>query len=296
MILSIGEILYDVFPDRRRLGGAPFNFAIHLKRLGFPVRFISKVGDDDTGREILHRIGMAGFDVDDIGLDPHHETGRVQVRLDDKGSPNFHIVPNVAYDTITGDARVMALVEGAPKLIYFGSLIQRTEAGFQNLHDILDRRRDGTRLFYDMNLREGCRKAEIIEASLGRADILKLSDEELDVSGRLLGLPVRGDGLVDILMERFDIPVTALTRGAEGSCLYMDGRRYDGRAASGLQVVDTVGAGDAYAAMAVAGILDQRSPETILSEASRFSGRICTIGGAIPDNLRFYDDFRRDFI
>jgi fructokinase len=216
------------------------------------------------------------------------------VKLDEKGSPNFHIVPDVAYDYITGGAHVATLVESVPKMIYFGSLIQRTQAGFRNLHDILDRRRAGTRLFYDMNLREGCRKAGIIEASLTRADILKLSDEELAAAARLLDIPGQGDALADTLMNRFDIPVTALTRGAEGSSLYMNGRKYSTTPVSNIQVMDTVGAGDAHAAMLAAGILDGKPPETVLSEASRFSGRICTIGGAIPGDRRFYDDYRKE--
>jgi fructokinase len=293
MILSIGEILYDIFPDQRRLGGAPFNFAFHLKRLGFPVRFVSRVGGDEAGRSILRRIEDAGFNAGDIGIDPCHDTGSVRVQIDAGGSPDFHIVPDAAYDYITGDARVAALVESAPELIYFGSLIQRTEAGFRNLHDILDRRTGGTRLFYDMNLREGCGRANIIEASLTRVDILKLSDEELEASGRLLGVSGGGDALVDRLMERFDIPVAALTRGAAGSSLFINGRRYDAKPAPNVGVADTVGAGDAYAAMLAAGILGERSPEAVISEATRFSGRICTISGAIPSDLQLYDDFKR---
>jgi fructokinase len=294
MILSIGEILWDVFPDRRRLGGAPFNFAFHLKMLGLPVRFVSRIGGDEAGRTILRRIEDAGFMAEDVGVDPYHDTGWVRVHLDDGGSPNFHIVPDAAYDYITGDARVTALVEGEPELIYFGSLIQRTEAGFRNLHKILDRRASGTRLFYDMNLREGCRKADIIEASLSRAHILKLSDEELNASARLLGISGGGDTLVDSFMERFDIAVAALTRGAAGSSLFINGRRYDAKPAPNVRVVDTVGAGDAYAAMLVAGILGEGSPEAIISEATRFSGRICTIGGAIPGDRQFYEDFGRE--
>lgn len=293
MILSIGEILHDIFPDGRRLGGAPFNFAFHLKKLEYPVRFVSRVGRDDAGREIIKRLEEEGFFTEDVGIDPDHDTGWVQVNLDEKGSPSFHIIPDVAYDHISGGAHVSTLVESAPKMIYFGSLIQRTQTGFRNLHDTLDRRRAGTRLFYDMNLRDGCRKASIIDASLTRTDILKLSDEELETSARLLSFSGQGDALVDLFMNRFDIPVTALTRGAAGSSLYMNGRRYDAMPASHIRVVDTVGAGDAYAAMLAAGILDEKPPEALISEATRFSGRICTIGGAIPASRLFYDDFRR---
>jgi fructokinase len=294
VILSIGEILWDMFPDQRRLGGAPFNFAFHLKRFGFRVRFFSRVGGDDAGRDIIKRVEGAGFAAEDISIDQKHNTGWVKVRLDDRGSPAFHIVPDAAYDHVFEDARMTPLIESGPKLVYFGSLIQRTRAGFENLHRLLDRRAAGTRLLYDMNLREGCRKAELIEASLTRADVLKLSDEELDISARLLGLSGEEDALVDILMSRFDIPVVALTRGAAGSSLFLDGRRIDAAPASDIRVVDAVGAGDAYTAMLAAGILDEEPPDVIISEATRFSGRVCTIGGATPEGLDFYRDFRRE--
>ncbi len=293
MILSIGEILYDMFPDGRRLGGAPFNFAYHLKKIGFPIRFLSKVGRDEAGDAICKRIVDAGFLPEDIGIDSQHDTGRVQVTLDETGSPSFHIVSNVAYDFIAPEEHVTALVESAPDLIYFGSLIQRTETGFRNLHSILNRRKKPTRLFYDMNLREGCRKREIIETSLARADVLKLSDEELTASANLLEVPGEGDPLVETLMKKFDISIVALTRGAAGSCLYMNHRRYPSAPATGIRVEDTVGAGDGYAAMLAAGILDGLPPEAMAAEATRFSARICTISGAIPENDKFYEEFRR---
>jgi fructokinase len=293
MILSLGEILYDMFPDGRRLGGAPYNFAHHLNKFGYPVRFVSRVGRDEAGDAILRHLTSAGFSPDDIGIDPDHDTGWVQVSLDGSGSPTFRITTGVAYDFIFQDGHAAALVEKAPELIYFGSLIQRTRFGFRTLHEILDRRQSGSRLFYDMNLREGCHKAEILEASLGRADILKLSDEELSASARLLGISGGGDALVEMFRRKFDISTVALTRGSAGSSLYMDDRRYSGAAEAGVQVADTVGAGDGYAAMLAAGILDGLQPETLVSEAARFSARLCTVSGAIPEDDAFYDEFRR---
>ena len=293
MILSIGEILYDLFPDGKRLGGAPFNFAYHLKKLGYPVRFISKVGRDEAGEAIRMRIADEGFFLEDIGVDPDHDTGGVRVSMDEAGAPSFSIISDVAYDFIAHDEHVRALVESVPKLIYFGSLIQRSTRGFRSLHDILDRRRGETRLFYDMNLREGCRKREIVEASLIRADILKLNDEELKTSARLLGIPGEGDALVETLMKTFNLSVVALTRGAVGSCLYTNGRRYPSVSEAGIRVVDTVGAGDGYAALLAAGILDELPPEIIASEAAWFSTRICTFSGAIPETEDLYDKFRR---
>ena len=100
MILVIGEILFDVFPNYRRLGGAPFNFAYHLKNFGFDVRFISRIGMDDAGKEILHRLELARFDPDDIQIDDVHPTGSVNVQLDKSGAPKFDIISDVAYDYI----------------------------------------------------------------------------------------------------------------------------------------------------------------------------------------------------
>jgi fructokinase len=293
MILSIGEILYDIFPEGRRLGGAPFNFAYHLKKLGYPVRFISKVGPDEAGEAILRSIADADFLLEDVGVDRVHDTGWVKVSVDKKGLPGFHIVPDMAYDYIDYDEHVEALVEDVPELIYFGSLIQRTSAGFQNLHAILDRRKSGSRLFYDMNLRDGCRKREIIEASLTRADILKLNDEELQTSARLLGIYGKGHALVETFMKTFDISVTALTCGAAGSCLYMNGRQYPSPPGAKIQVENTVGAGDGYAALLAAGILDGLPPEVIVNRAARFSSQICTLSGTIPESDDFYNDFRK---
>jgi fructokinase len=145
-----------------------------------------------------------------------------------------------------------------------------------------------------MNLREGCRKREIIEASLVRADILKINHEELQTSARLLGLPGEGHGLVETLMKTFDISVTALTRGAAGSCLYMNHRQYPSTPSGDILVENTVGAGDAYAAVLAAGILDGLSPEVIVSRAALFSTRICTLIGAIPDTDIFYGEFKKN--
>lgn len=294
MILSIGEILFDMFPDGRRLGGAPYNFSHHLKKLGYPVRFVSRVGRDEAGEAILRHLASAGFSHGDIGIDPDHDTGWVRVTLDGAGSPTFRIIPHVAYDFIFQEGQAEALVGEGPDLIYFGSLIQRTGFGFRRLHEILDQRQPGARLFYDMNLREGCGTAEILEASLERTDILKLSDEELSVSARLLGIPGGGDALVETFRERYDISTVALTRGAAGSILYMEGRRYPGAAEAGVRVADTVGAGDGYAAMLAAGILEGLPPEAMVAQAARFSARLCTVSGAIPQGDAFYDEFRRN--
>ncbi len=294
MILSIGEILFDEFPRYRRIGGAPFNFAYHAKGLGFSVRFVSRVGKDEPGWKILATLEKAGFQSEDVQIDPERPTGSVQVELDDRGVPRFTILEEVAYDHIAFNEHIQALLEKRPRLICFGSLAQRTERGFSTLHEILAARHPDSRCLYDMNLRPGCDRPKIMERSLQEADIVKLNDEELETACETFGISSAGPDAANALMERFDISMLALTRGDEGSELYMDGDRFGTAAPKPTEVVDTVGAGDAYTAMLAAGILLQWAPERILSTAARFSSRVCAIEGAVPENDDFYRDFRAE--
>ena len=137
MVIVLGEILIDVFPDDRRIGGAPFNFAFHLKQMGVPVRFITRVGDDADGRQILARLRSAGFETADVQIDPHHPSGTVRVALDDDGVPRFTICEDVAYDHLDLTAAPTA-DRHAPRMIYFGSLVQRTDGGHRQVRGFLD--------------------------------------------------------------------------------------------------------------------------------------------------------------
>lgn len=292
MILSIGEILFDVFPKYRRIGGAPFNFAYHLLGLGFPVRFVSRVGKDESGWEILSLLEKAGFQSEDVQIDPVHPTGTVQVDLDDQGIPQFTIAEDVAYDFLDFDRRIGKILDEQPSLIYYGSLIQRTEGGFSTLHRILAGRHRQSRCLYDMNLRPGCRRASLIERSLQEADILKLNDEELQTAAEMFGLAEEAPEAAAAMIPRFGLSMVALTRGDEGSELYVGQDRFGTAAPQPAAVADTVGAGDAYTAMLAAGILQGWGPERILSTAARFASRICGIEGAVPEDMEFYRDFR----
>lgn len=296
MILAIGEILFDIFPHYRRIGGAPFNFAYHLRQLGYDVRFISRVGRDAAGREILGRLAQAGFHTGDLQIDASHPTGEVRVSLDAAGSPTFDIRPAAAYDFIDDNSRISALMNGGPKLIYFGSLIQRTSRGFHQLHRMLTDTPDGSCFFYDMNLRQGCAEAEIIRRSLERSRIVKLNDAELTQAGGLLGFSENGADLAEKLIQAFDMDAVVLTLGAEGSRVFAGGERFQAPAPPPEHVQDTVGAGDAYAAMLAAGLLLGGGWEDIMTAAARFASKICGISGAIPDDDGFYEEFKHDLV
>ena len=291
MVIVIGEILFDHFTSYRRLGGAPFNFSYHLKRLGIPVRFISRVGDDSDGKEIISILEQYGFNTDDIQIDNSHPTGRVTVRTDPKGVPVFHIHPNVAYDHIElTNIGVSDLVETAD-LIYFGTLIQRTEHARETLQNFLSTTSDNVKCFCDINLRPGCYSKSTVLESFAHADILKLNDDELTIIGQITGKGPSRSGLIDYLMKKYDLEVISLTKGRTGSELFVDGEHFTVKTDRIDKIADTVGAGDAYAAIVAFGYLRGWHLNRILSVANRFSGRLCTVRGAIPP-VRFYKEFK----
>jgi fructokinase len=295
VILVIGEILFDVFPNYRRLGGAPFNFAYHLKNFGFDVRFISRIGIDAAGREILHRLESARFDLKDIQVDDFQPTGSVNVQLDKSGSPRFDIIADVAYDHIKFIPEYHSdLIEGA-RLIYFGTLVQRSEAGCGNLQAFISRNPSETLNFYDINLRPGCYRNATIEKSLSKTDILKLNTNELGKLKQMLSENIDNDTFVHHLMATFSIRTVLLTKGELGSELFTNQGCFRSKPTEAIKVVDSVGAGDAYAAMSAAGMLKNWQPLEILNQASLFASRICEVKGAIPDSASFYEPFKSLF-
>jgi fructokinase len=292
MVLVIGEILFDVFPDYRRLGGAPFNFAYHLKNFGFNVRFISRIGMDDAGKEVLHRLELAGFNLDDIQIDDVHPTGSVKVKLDKSGGHQFDIISEVAYDYIEFIPEYHANLIDESRIIYFGSLVQRTEAGCENLQAFISLNSSKRLNFYDINLRPGCYNDDIIEKSLSKTDILKLSTGELEKLMQMRSLKMEIKQFVHYLMETHSIQTVSLTKGEQGSDLFTNQGSFSADSADIIKVVDSVGAGDAYAAMLAAGILKNWQPQEILERAALFASRICEIKGAIPESSSFYEPFK----
>ncbi|MDX9786686.1 MAG: carbohydrate kinase [Desulfobacterales bacterium] len=296
MIISIGEILVDVFPDYQRIGGAPFNFAYHLKQFEFPVRFFSRIGKDAFGREIRALASASGLNPEDLQIDSQRPTGRVEVQLTDQGNPRFVIIENAAYDFFTLDKTITEVLHLPPRMIYFGSLMQRTRNGFDTLQRILSQKHPDTLCLYDMNLRPGCAQPHIIIKSLPHADILKLNEEELEITAAHLRLRhVNEPETVAALMARFNINIVAVTRGAAGSALYTETQRHEIAAPPAVAVADTVGAGDAYSAVLAAGVLSGWPPEKILIHANRFSAHICSVKGAFPAAGHMYAEFRAQF-
>lgn len=290
MIVVIGEILIDIFPDTERIGGAPFNFAYHLKNLGFPVRFFSRVGKDRHAKRILDRLQSTGFDLYDVQIDSIHPTGTVNVQLDEEGVPHFDICENVAWDHFDLGACPVVATEGT-EMIYFGSLVQRTESGRRQVQNLLAKKGKGVAAFCDINMRPPHVNPQAVAESLRHTDILKLNEDELEMIRQDHKLSAM-DAPLSWLMETFDILAVALTQGSRGSQLYFDGGHVDVPAKKAETVIDTVGAGDGFAAVLAAGYLRSLPWEKTVDLASRFASRICSIPGAVPDDVEFYDELK----
>jgi fructokinase len=295
MILSVGEILFDHFVDYRRVGGAPFNFSFHLKKLAFPVRFVTRIGEDRDGRELRILLDRSGFSGEDLQLDERFPTGRVVVNVDEKGVPIFEILPDAAFDQLEMNSAVRSILDQGPRLVYFGTLIQRTAPGREFMRNIFSGVNEKARFLCDINLRQGCYNREIVEESLKRADILKLNAEELREVTDLLLTKEAADNPCESIREAFDIELICLTKGERGSEIFDERGRFTMGPAAVPEIADTVGAGDAFSAILAVGYLQGWDSERILSIASKFAADICGLPGALPEEDSFYNKYHELF-
>ena len=288
MILVIGEILFDIFPGYKRIGGAPFNFAYHLKKLGLPVRFVSGISNDTEGKEILEFLDKNNFDTDDIQIDPIHETGKVNIRINTDGSHVFDIARNTAFDNIEINSNLIDLIRTEPAMIYYGTLIQRTANGAFLIDKITKKTGRCSVLFCDINLRRDCYSRKSLESSLVAADILKLNIEELNEIAALLYNFSNEIIKPEFLLEQYGIKAILLTSGEQGSRWISTEKQIFREIEKNKSFTDSVGAGDAFAAVSAAGYLKKLPPEKILSLSSEFASYICTIKGALPETDDIY--------
>ena len=284
MVTVIGEVLIDEFPEYSRIGGAPFNFAANLHRLGESVRLVTRTGMGAAGDRIRAAFSAIGMDAADLQTDPEKSTGRVEISWEVDRQHSFRILPDVAFDRIEPVPPPSGV-----RLVYFGTLAQRTPTGFAAVQKVVGSHPKSAMRFLDINLRADGFTSEVVERSLGQADVLKLNDEEWKVLHDMLAPSRPSAGFGRWLMERFDIRLIALTRGAAGAELFCAGGRHLRRQAPEMhQIADTVGAGDGFAAVLAAGLLRKRPLERVLAAATEFAAAVCTIAGALPDDDRWY--------
>ena len=280
LILGVGEILWDLLPAGKQLGGATANFAYHAHALGAEALVVSRVGDDVLGREILDCVRRFGLRCDGLSTDPARPTGTVGVTLDAEGKPTFEIRENVAWDFIEAGPAILAEAARADA-VCFGSLAQRQPAARAAIRSVLAAAPATALRIFDINLRQRFWSKEVILESLDLADVLKLNDEELPILVDLLGLAGDEESQLRVLAARFDLRAVALTKGAHGSSLLV-GDELVARPGLPVTVADTVGAGDSYAAALTVGLLSGRRPAQIVAHAHRVAGYVCTLPGGTP--------------
>ena len=288
VVVGLGEVLFDCFPDRTVLGGAPVNVVVHASQLldcsgGYGV-VVSRVGNDDLGHKLTEELDRRGVVTNLIQLDPQLPTGTVQVRVSESGEPTYEITEGVAWDSI-GFTESLELLASQCSAVCFGTLAQRSDPSRTTIRRFLHAATDAVRLF-DVNLRQHFYNRDILADSLAAATVMKLNEGELDRIGELLGDDQANgvDAKVYRLADTYQLECIALTRGSRGTVLYYDGRRYESApiAIRRTNGADNVGAGDACAAGLVYGLLMKWQPEHILELANRMGAFVASQPGATP--------------
>jgi fructokinase len=280
-VIGLGEILWDVFPSGRRLGGAPANFAYCSHLLGNRSIIASRIGADELGRELRQALQQTGVSDLSLQTDPSHPTGTVQVQLSSEGQPSFQIMENVAWDFLEWNESWEPLARTADA-ICFGTLAQRSPFSRSSILKFLDTAAPDALRVFDINLRQSFYSGDIVTSSLERASILKLNNEEVPVLSSMLNA---GNGaessFCQRLLDRFDLQLVCVTRGANGS-LMVDRNGMHEHPGFPVEVADTVGAGDAF----TAGLVHERLRGGTLAEindsANRMGAWVASSPGAMP--------------
>jgi fructokinase len=279
-IVGIGEILWDLLPEGRQIGGAPANFAYHAQSLGGKGIVVSAVGDDDYGHELKQKVVQAGLDPTFLAIDKHHPTGTVTVQLDDAGIPDFEIHENVAWDHIPFSEDLKALAEQTDA-VCFGSLAQRSTISMKTIIAFLDLLPADCVKVFDVNLRQTFYNEQIIKASLSRSNIVKLNEDELPVVANICDVTGSEIDALTSLLELNDLDLIVLTKGSHGSIL-VSPEDHSILNAPSVDVADTVGAGDAFTAAVVLGLIRNLPLGVIHRNATMLSAYVCTQRGAMP--------------
>ncbi len=276
--LCFGEVLWDVFGDKKTLGGAPLNVAGHFSRLGGNASIVSCVGDDELGRLTLAAMDDLGIDRRFVHVDPSCVTGRALVTLAD-GIPSYRFDDPSAWDRIElTDEEKDGICSKAWDVFVFGTLAQRNSVSRNTLCYLLDNVDAGT-VFFDVNLRLDFYNAEIIRHGIEKAGILKMNDEEVPVVCELLG--VESDNPVSTLIDLYSLKAVLVTRGKAGSDIYFDGRMHH-QSSRKVKVVDTVGAGDSLSSGFLYFLTKGDEVPVALEKASMLADYVVQHSGAIP--------------
>jgi fructokinase len=280
--VGLGELLWDMFPEGKQLGGAPANFAYMTRLLGDEGIVASRVGSDALGRAAGRRLERLGVRAAHVQLDPAHPTGTVKVAVDPAGQPSFEIAESVAWDFFEWTPQWRALAERADA-VCFGSLAQRCPQSLATIRQFLSALRPGTTRVFDVNLRQSFYNAETLSESARLADIMKVNTEELSTVAKLLKIPFIYDEVraAHWLRDILGLKLVCITRGPKGSVL-VSADEVSEHLGYRIHVADTVGAGDAFTAALVYHYLRHASVSTLNEAANRMGAWVSSEVGATP--------------
>jgi len=291
-ILSIGEILFDLYPTKKRLGGAPLNYIYHINKLLGSGTIVSRVGKDQLGKIVFDQLTKCEINTNFIQEDILHPTGVANVILDEEGNPEFEIDTDRAFDFIENTSDLNELISTETDCLYFGTLAQRSEISRNTIQSLFGK--NGVKYFFDLNLRNSFYDEETIIKSLHTADVIKVNYKEMtELNDMITQINYNTEKVAFELMEQFNISLFAVTRGKDGATLFENGKRYD-YANQSVKILDSTGAGDAFSAILSLGFMQGIETFRINKLANDFALEVCMIEGALLKDEMIYEKFRNE--
>jgi fructokinase len=277
-VICFGEVLWDIFPEGEKIGGAPLNVALRLKALGISTSIVSKVGEDQLGQRLIEFVRKQGLETQHIQEDQQFETGKVNVTLDQNGSASYDIAYPTAWDKIKLNPLLEEKVSEADIFLY-GSLIARDDVSHQALQRLLS---IAPYKVFDVNLRAPHYTKELLIDLMLKADLIKFNDEELDEVSRAMGCSDKTlEEQLTFIAKQTNTKQICVTKGGDGALLFLDNRLYDQKGFK-VKVVDTVGAGDSFLATLLEGLLKEKKTEVALENACAMGAMVASNAGANP--------------
>ena len=277
-VVCYGEILWDIFPTKTKPGGAPMNVAYHLRKFGVDSRMISRVGNDEAGEKLLKLLTEWGIPIENCQIDQAYETGKVIATVLPGNEMSYSIHSPVSWDYITSGVDNDSLVSEADAFVY-GSLVTRNETSHETLYQLIEKAKFNV---FDINLRQPHYSPEIIEYLLGKCNLLKMNESELElITTWFSNKKDKEQSAVRFLQEKFNIDEVIVTKGAEGASYYTKSESYSFPAFE-VKVKDTCGSGDSFLAAFLSKKFEGESPETCMIYATGLGAFVASHEGACP--------------
>ncbi len=278
-VVGMGELLWDVFPDKKVLGGAPANFAYHISQFGYQGYAVSAIGKDDLGKEIVS--SLEEKKLKSLIQNTDYPTGKVQVTLDAEGVPSYEICENVAWDHIAFTEETKSLAQNT-QTVCFGTLAQRSNDSRETIREFIDAMPSNRFVIFDINLRQHFYSREVIEESLQLSNMLKLNEDEVKVMASFYNMSDHADeDVCQYVLKTYHLDVVVLTKGTAGSYVFTP-KENSYEPTPKVKVADTVGAGDSFTAAFAASYLRNGNIKEAHRLAVAVSAYVCTQYGAMP--------------